>query len=206
MEKLKYTVIRSSDPLVETGGLRHRTCSCVPHPAVNSLPLCIVGNIMSVVQWSEALELGVASMDDIHKEFIVLLQALVAASDEAFLPRLDAFAAHCEEHFGQESIWMMECGFPPIHCHEEEHDKVTAVVKDVRRRVASGDLALGRTLARELTPWFEHHAATMDTILATYMQQQRYDAQRDLAEKGMPVRSAEPEGCCQEPPVSPGAK
>ena len=154
---------------------------------------------MSVVQWSEALELGVASMDAIHQEFIALLQALVAASDEEFLPRLAAFNAHCADHFDQETLWMKECGFPPIHCHEEEHDKVLVVLKDVQQRVTKGDLALGRTLARELTPWFEHHAATMDTILAMYMRQQNYVAERDLLLKGRPARSAEPQACCSEP-------
>lgn len=156
---------------------------------------------MSVIQWSEALELGVASMDDIHREFVSLLQKLVAAADEDLPPQLDAFTAHCDDHFNQESIWMAESGFPPIHCHEEEHDKVMVVLRDVSKRVAGGDLALGRTLARELTPWFEHHASTMDTILATYMQQKQYDARRDLAEKGCRDRSGEPEGCCNEQPA-----
>ena len=154
---------------------------------------------MSVVQWSEALELGVASMDDIHKEFVALLQDLCGCSDHAFLPTLDAFITHCEDHFAQESIWMAESEFPPIRCHEEEHDKVATIMKDVRKRVAGGDMALGRTLARELNPWFEHHAANMDTILATWLQQKQYDARRDLAEKGRRDRSGEPEGCCSTP-------
>lgn len=136
---------------------------------------------MSVIQWSEALELGVSSMDDIHREFVNLLQVLVAAGDDAFLPRLDAFHRHCQEHFDQESLWMKGSDFPPIHCHEDEHDKVLAILTDVRQRVAEGDLALGRTLARELTPWFEHHASTMDTILAAYLLQRDYPAERTLA-------------------------
>ena len=133
---------------------------------------------MSVIQWSDGLVLGVASMDDIHREFVSLLQALVAAPDASFLPRLDDFKAHCVEHFEQESRWMQGCSFPPIHCHEDEHNKVLIILNDVRQRVADGDLALGRTLARELTPWFENHAATMDTILAQFMLQQGYAAER----------------------------
>lgn len=93
---------------------------------------------------------------------------------------------------------MKESGFPPIHCHEEEHDKVLVIARDVRNRVAAGDVALGRTLARELNPWFEHHAATMDTVLVGWMRQQNYGARRDLAEKGARDRRGEPEGCCHD--------
>lgn len=134
---------------------------------------------MTEAVWSDELCLNVAAMDEIHHEFVTTLAALRAAADGAdFLAALDAMLAHCQEHFAQETLWMDAVNFPPMHCHVEEHDKVLTIMGDVRKRVESGDIALGRNLARELMPWLEHHAATMDTMLAKYIQQQGYDAQR----------------------------
>jgi hemerythrin-like metal-binding protein len=133
---------------------------------------------MSQAIWSDALSLNVAAMDDIHQEFVASLAALQTASDTDLVTRLDDMIAHSEEHFAQESVWMKAIQFPPIHCHEEEHDKVLIILKDVRVRVATGDLALGRNLARELMPWFQHHAATMDTMLAQMIREGGYEAIR----------------------------
>jgi hemerythrin len=40
----------------------------------------------------------------------------------------------------------------------------------VRKRVAKGDLALGRRLVEELPAWFETHATGMDAALAFHLQ------------------------------------
>ncbi|MDD5296056.1 MAG: hemerythrin domain-containing protein [Rhodocyclaceae bacterium] len=141
---------------------------------------------MSQAIWSDALSLNVAAMDDIHQEFVATLAALQAAPDGELVARLDDMIAHTEEHFAQESVWMKAIQFPPIHCHEEEHDKVLVILKDVRRRAAAGDLALGRNLARELMPWLEHHAATMDNMLAQIIRQNGYEAQRSTGTEGRP--------------------
>lgn len=136
---------------------------------------------MNQAQWSDALSLNVGAMDDIHKEFVECLAALQTAADgEDFLARLDDMIAHTEEHFAQESVWMKATSFPPIHCHEEEHEKVLVILRDVRNRVSGGDMALGRSLARELMPWLEHHASTMDNILSQVIRQQGYSAERTL--------------------------
>jgi len=49
---------------------------------------------------------------------------------------------------------------------ERDFLRVLELMREVRRRVAEGDQAVGQRLAAELGPWFEHHAATMDTIVA----------------------------------------
>lgn len=137
---------------------------------------------MSEAQWSDALSLQVPAMDEIHQEFVETLHAMqIAQEGEPFVAALDAMIAHTEEHFAQESVWMKAVEFPPIHCHEEEHNKVLVIMRDVRNRAAGGDMALGRNLARELMPWLENHAATMDNMLAQYIRSQNYSAARTLS-------------------------
>jgi hemerythrin-like metal-binding protein len=124
---------------------------------------------MSLIVWSDRLELGVDAMDDTHREFVEHLNALAAAAETDIADRLDAFIGHTEEHFGQEKQWMEELSFPPIHCHTHEHDGVLGIMREVRRMVGEGKFEVARVLARELAPWFENHAATMDNMLAVFV-------------------------------------
>ena len=61
---------------------------------------------------------------------------------------------------------MESTNFPPKGCHIGEHDRVLAIVQQVRGMVEGGDCAIGRRLAEELVPWFNQHAQTMDAALA----------------------------------------
>ncbi|MBT0960629.1 hemerythrin domain-containing protein [Denitromonas iodatirespirans] len=123
---------------------------------------------MATMEWTENLEVGLGPMDDTHREFVVCYNAMVNADDSAFLGQLDAFIQHTVRHFAQENVWMEKVNFPG--CHRAEHDRVLAVIQDVRKRVANGDIALGRRLAEELPAWFETHATGMDAALAFHLQ------------------------------------
>ena len=124
---------------------------------------------MSLIDWSDALELGVDQMDSTHREFVVLLNALAEVPEAKVLAAFDAFYAHTVAHFDQEADWMRTLSFPPIHCHTAEHEGVLEVMREVRGYLAAGDINVGRVLARELAIWFRDHAATMDAMLAYYM-------------------------------------
>jgi len=130
-----------------------------------------------LVEWSDELVLGVEKMDATHREFVEQLNRLDAAADEAMLAGLDAFIAHTVAHFEQETRWMESLEFPPTHCHKEEHEGVLGVMRDVRGMVAEGRFDVGRVLMRELAPWFTNHAATMDTMLAMFIQAKGFDTE-----------------------------
>lgn len=124
---------------------------------------------MAVLEWSAELELQTAVMDDTHREFVALLNAMGDAADGDMLASVDAFLAHTERHFAQEEQWMTATAFPPLGCHRGEHENVLEVMREVRRRVAAGELRYARTLAAALAEWFPHHASTMDAMLAQFM-------------------------------------
>jgi hemerythrin-like metal-binding protein len=121
------------------------------------------------VQWSEKYELGVEQMDATHREFIEMLNTVFDAPDERVLAELDRFIEHTVAHFEQENQWMAETGFPPAHCHTAEHENVLNVMREVRGMVDKGQAEIGRVLAREMAPWFDIHAASMDAALAAWM-------------------------------------
>lgn len=128
---------------------------------------------MPQIEWTESLVLGLDPMDLTHQEFVQVYNDLAAAPVEDFLPRLDAFIAHCEAHFEQENRWMAAVNFPG--CHQGEHDRVLAVLHDVRKRAAAGDLFLGKRLVEEIPAWFESHAGGMDAALAFHFDSIGFD-------------------------------
>ena len=121
---------------------------------------------MPLLEWSETLAVGQNVMDATHREFVDLLNRVGGAADADLLECLDAFATHTETHFRQEEAWMEQLAFPPLACHRGEHENILEVVREVRRRVAGGELQFGRTLAAALAEWFPLHAGGMDTMLA----------------------------------------
>jgi hemerythrin-like metal-binding protein len=129
------------------------------------------------VQWSDTYALGIEQMDATHREFIVLLNAVVDAADEHVLEMLDAFIAHTVEHFAQEDRWMEETKFPPLHCHTAEHANVLGIMREVRGMVADGKTEIGRVLAREMAPWFDIHASSMDAALASWLRGKAFEPQ-----------------------------
>lgn len=95
-----------------------------------------------MLEWCGDFVLDEATMDDTHREFVSLLNRVGGASDDDLLGALDNFIAHTEAHFAQEDRWMQAIAFPPLHCHQGEHANVLEVVREVRKRVADGQIHL----------------------------------------------------------------
>ena len=130
---------------------------------------------MTVIEWKAEFELGLAAMDETHREFVALLNDMATAGDTEMEEMLDRFIAHTGAHFEQENHWMRLSDFPPIGCHMGEHERVLTVLFEVRRMVRTGQPRVARWLAAELAKWFEGHAATMDYALAAYIRQTGFD-------------------------------
>jgi hemerythrin len=80
-----------------------------------------------LLPWSEALELGLAFMDDTHREFVELLAAAEAADDAALPAAWQALVTHTEVHFGQEDAWMVATGFSSANCHRAAQGRAAGV-------------------------------------------------------------------------------
>ncbi len=118
------------------------------------------------IPWQDEWTLNHSQMDETHHEFIAEINHMLAVPDDEMLAAVDQFIDHTVAHFEQERVWMENTNFPPKGCHIGEHDRVLAIVQQVRQMVAGGDFAIGRRLAEELVPWFNQHAQTMDAALA----------------------------------------
>ena len=125
--------------------------------------------IPPAASWHDDLRLGYGPMDHIHDEFVVLVDTLLAATDEGVAAALAAVHVHSREHFASEDQWMQETDFPARECHTDEHAAVLQSMEAVTRLVADGDVEAGRHLGRALADWFPGHAVYLDSALAHWM-------------------------------------
>lgn len=140
------------------------------------------------LRWSDALLLGFAAMDDEHRDFVVVLQALQAAKladADTVAARLDEFITHARRHFAAEDAWMTDTAFPPRQCHIDEHAAVLKSLDEVRALVARGRTEHVPSLAAALADWFPRHAQHLDSALASWMCQQRFDARPVVLRRGV---------------------
>lgn len=145
-----------------------------------------------ILEWSPQHELGVPRMDATHREFVDCVNALHDAPDVEMLAALDALLAHTVEHFEQENRWMSELAFPPAHCHLPEHEGILQITREVRELIVEGKYEIGRVLANELAPWFVNHAATMDNMLAAFIQARGYNPDLPFAAQTLNLATAIP--------------
>ncbi len=126
-------------------------------------------SIPKSMEWTDQHLLGYAAMDDTHREFVVLVDALLGCEDRDLPARLEAFERHAVAHFAEEDAWMERTDFPPRDCHVDEHAAVLSSVRQVLELVRQGDIAEGRRLAAALADWFPGHAIHLDSALAHWM-------------------------------------
>ena len=124
--------------------------------------------------WSDEHLLGYAPMDETHREFVALVDALLGCEDREFSARLEVFERHAVAHFAEEDAWMESTAFPPRDCHVEEHAAVLKSVRQVLEVVKQGDVAEGRRLAAALADWFPGHAFHLDSALSHWMVKRSY--------------------------------
>ncbi|KAB2962483.1 hemerythrin domain-containing protein [Zoogloea sp.] len=119
--------------------------------------------------WTDNYLLGYTPMDDTHREFVDVVDAMLSCSDADFPARLRAFIEHAEKHFADEKAWMQASDFPATDCHVDDHEAVLNSAHEVEPLVLDGNLEIGRSFAAELVKWFPGHADYLDSALAHWL-------------------------------------
>ena len=136
-------------------------------------------------EWTDKFLLGYGPMDGVHREFVELVNALLACPDSEMLGRLEAFAGHAMSHFNDELKWMQATDFPATQCHADEHVAVLKSVHEVLPLVAAGNVGIARSLAAELVRWFPGHADYMDSALAHWVVKKRHGGAPVVLRRGI---------------------
>jgi hemerythrin len=136
-------------------------------------------------EWTDKFLLGYAPMDEVHHEFVTLVNALRTCADADMPAALNAFAEHAERHFSEELEWMKATDFPAMECHADEHAAVLKSVREVQAIVATGDCKHVRSLADALVDWFPGHADYLDSALSHWLVKKRHGGAPVVLRRGV---------------------
>ena len=146
-------------------------------------------------EWSDALSVGIAAIDDDHKAFFDLaglLHSAQAAGGEHSV--VDSALSMLEEyilgHFLREEKAMAAVGYPRLAEHQEAHrrfrEKARAVVEAHRR----GVLGAAAELPGLVDSWLRQHIATNDKAYVNWISAASVDS-RPLVFLAMEAEDAE---------------
>ncbi|MEG0821043.1 MAG: hemerythrin family protein [Burkholderiaceae bacterium] len=109
---------------------------------------------------------GFKPIDDLHKEFQDILDALNDPAEADYGRHLLALHEHMLRHTAAEESWMRQEGYERYPRHKRAHDQLLESISEIRRRFDSGDIDSVRLYAADLMNWFAIHAQEEDAPLA----------------------------------------
>jgi hemerythrin len=113
---------------------------------------------------------GFKPIDDLHREFQDILDALMDPGEADFGGDLLGLHKHLLRHCAIEEEFMRQEDYTHIDRHRREHQRLLESVADARRRFDAGDIPGTRHFCAELMNWFKVHAQGEDAQLAAYLQ------------------------------------
>jgi hemerythrin len=116
------------------------------------------------------LLIGFKPIDDLHREFQDILDALTDPSEADFGADLLGLHKHLLRHCAIEEEFMRQEDYPQLDRHRQEHQQLLESVADARRRFDGGDIEGTRRFCTELLEWFRVHAHSEDAQLAAYLE------------------------------------
>lgn len=134
---------------------------------------------MAVIQWTEAMSVGLTELDEDHKLLIKVINQLEAnAKDDArhdvvrqCLMELQRYA---EFHFAREERVMTACKFPGIGVQKDEHRDFIDRVRDAMARFDSDSDAFASVINDELfsylKEWLSHHILIEDMAYRPFVE------------------------------------
>jgi hemerythrin len=127
------------------------------------------------IAWSADLSVGVAEIDEQHKQFFKhagnLLDACEQGSGVDYVVKMiDFLENYAIEHFETEERYMTEFGYPQLAHHRARHGIFRRNLLDLRARLQSdgpGKLLLKSTYA--LVMWFNDHVRSVDMAMGAFL-------------------------------------
>jgi hemerythrin-like metal-binding protein len=125
-------------------------------------------------RWDDAYSVGVATMDEQHKRFFVLINELHQAMKQArgadVLGRiLNELASYTEYHFSAEEAAMEAAAYPELAAHKELHNQFIAKVADFQHRFNAGDRSIILDAMNTVKEWLIHHIQKVDKKYGPYV-------------------------------------
>ena len=125
---------------------------------------------MNLLQWKPEYSVGVASMDDEHREMIELINDTYAkldsrsGADEVEACLGDIFST-ISMHFALEEKIMRQAKYAEYQAHKEDHEDLLDQIRDLMDDFVADPATGAGVLARSLSDWFGGHFSSFDARL-----------------------------------------
>lgn len=142
---------------------------------------------MALMQWTEAMSVGLDELDADHKELIKIINQLAENTGaterrEAIRQSLFALLRYAEYHFAREERVMAACQYSELRQHKREHRDFVEEINKLHRRLDEDTeetaAVANQNLLNFLQDWLNHHILIEDR------------AYRPLVEKNPAAREA----------------
>ncbi len=112
---------------------------------------------------------GFKPIDDLHREFQAILDALNDPAEADFGEDLLALHEHLLRHCATEERFMLQENYPHYERHKRAHGHLLESVAEARRRFDANDFDGVHRFSTELMSWFAIHAQSEDAELAGFL-------------------------------------
>lgn len=125
---------------------------------------------MRAIDWDEGMSVGLARLDDDHKQLIAVINRLHEAvrlggaeAGATVTRSLQALADYTERHFAREEAVLQAVGYRELADHRAQHQAFVEELQDLAAAFdARRDPALADSLGRFLRDWLTHHILVED--------------------------------------------
>jgi hemerythrin-like metal-binding protein len=112
---------------------------------------------------------GFKPIDDLHREFEDILDALNDPAEGDYGAHLLALHEHFLRHAATEEAFMLQEAYGHYQRHRRAHEHLLDSISEMRRKFDAGDVEAVRLFSADLMNWFEIHASTEDAELAQFL-------------------------------------
>ena len=117
---------------------------------------------MALLQWSDALSVGVVEVDRQHQKLVTMINDLNDAmragkGKDALGKTIAELIAYAATHFKTEEKYFDQFGYPESAVHKLEHVAFVQKVTDFKKGFDNGSLGLSLQVMDFLSDWLQKH-------------------------------------------------
>ena len=129
---------------------------------------------MTYISWDTTFSIRVRELDEQHKRLINILnnilECLAEGSGQRTVAELfSSLAITLRSHFICEESLMRRYGYPGLHGHKREHDKLVEQIGITARTIATGNLLLARDVHAFIGTWWLDHIMRDDSQFGPFL-------------------------------------
>jgi hemerythrin len=133
---------------------------------------------MSLLAWNESYSVGVASIDDEHRELfdaVRNLESAIVRNAEAAEtgPLLLKLAEATARHFQDEEAIMRKAKYPGMALHVANHERLVEKIDAFAVRHSRGGAPLNQHALNFLHDWLLHHIESDDARLGEWLNEHK---------------------------------